>query len=62
MASVEERIAYRQAEEMETEKLRAFLKAVPSEMILDELRRRITITAEVKDMASFLQKVIAPKA
>lgn len=46
---------------METEKLRAFLKGVPSEMILDELRRRITITAEVKDMAAFLQKVIAPK-
>jgi len=61
MASIEERIAYRQAEEMETEKLRAFLKGVPSEMILDELRRRITITAEVKDMAAFLQKVIAPK-
>lgn len=61
MASIEERIAYRQAEEMETEKLRAFLKGVPNELFIDELRRRMTIKAEVEEMAAFLQKVIAPK-
>ena len=61
MASIEERIAYRQAEDMETERLRAFIKGIPNEIILDELRRRMTIKAEVEEMAAFLQKVIAPK-
>lgn len=59
MASIEERIAFRQTQEMDEDRLRAFLKAVPNEILLDELRRRITITAEVKDMATFVHRAIA---
>lgn len=45
MATIEERIAYEKAEQMDVEILRAFLKGVPSNFIFEELKRREELCA-----------------
>ena len=58
MATIEERIAYRKAKEMDIDSLRSFLKGVDNELLLDELRRRMMITEQVNNMAETLTGII----
>lgn len=62
MATIEERIAYRKAKEMDIEELRSFLKGVDTELLLDELRRRTTITEKINEMAGTLGEIIKQRA
>lgn len=56
MATIEERIVYDKAREMEPDKVRVFLKGVESRFLWDELRRRETIKDEIIEMAGEISR------
>ena len=58
MASIEERIAFNKISEMSEDQIRTALKAVPNELLLAEISRRMTIKAEISDMAGVITKVL----
>lgn len=51
MATIEQKLAYRKAKEMNTEEARAFVKGIDDEILADELKRRYSI------LKGFVKKV-----
>lgn len=59
MATVEEKIAFRKAQEMEPQQIEAFLKAVPSEYLWNELRRRDDILTKMFNISEEIRNTVA---
>ena len=58
MATIEERIAFNKLKEMDEDQIRTALKAVPNELLLGEISRRMTIKAEISDMAGVITQFL----
>ena len=57
MATIEEKIAYQKARDMEPDSLRAFLKGVPRDIFLEEVARRMYLTEQTDELDATIKKI-----